>query len=69
MKLYGIKNCDTVRKAIKFLDGQGSHYEFIDFKTTKLSAGKVKNWLTQCPETLVNKRSATYRKIKTAWLS
>ncbi len=68
MKLYGIKNCDTVRKALKYLDEKSVSYEFVDFKTTPLSAEIVNDWLKQCPDTLVNKRSTTFRKVKTLWL-
>ncbi len=69
MKLYGIKNCDTVKKAIKQLDSDNVAYEFVDLKTTKLSVELLTDWLTQCPDKLVNKRSTTYRQIKEEWLS
>ncbi len=69
MKLYGIKNCDTVKKAIKQLDSDNIAYEFIDLKTTELSVELLTDWLKQCPKTLVNKRSTTYRQIKEEWLS
>lgn len=69
MKVYGIKNCDTVRKTLKQLDNQESHYEFVDLKTTPLDLSLIKDWLTQQPQQLVNKRSTTYRTIKTDWLA
>lgn len=69
MKIYGIKNCDTVRKALRQLDTQNSHYEFIDLKTTPLSLSLIKDWLSQQPQQLVNKRSTTYRALKTDWLA
>lgn len=62
MKLYGIKNCDTVKKACRFLDAKGVTYEFVDLKTTPLSDEQLKVWL-QNPA-LINKRSSTYRQIK-----
>ncbi len=68
MKLYGIKNCDTVRKVCKQLDAEGQQYEFIDLKTADLPAEKISMWLEQCPA-LVNKRSTTYRTIKADWLA
>lgn len=69
IKLYGIKQCDSVRKAIKALENQQIEFEFIDLKTTQLSLDLLKNWLVQCPETLINKRSTTYRTIKEPWLA
>lgn len=69
IKLYGIKSCDTVRKAIKQLDAQQTDYQFIDLKTTILSFELLSHWLNQCPDTLINKRSTTYRSIKDNWLA
>lgn len=69
MKIYGIKNCDTVKKALKQLDTQGSQYEFVDLKTSELSADLLRDWLSQQPQTLVNKRSTTYRAVKADWLA
>lgn len=69
MKLYGIKNCDTVKKAIKQLQNQQISYEFVDLKTHDLTEETVRGWLSQCPDTLVNKRSTTYRQVKETWLS
>ncbi|MGY0399973.1 MAG: Spx/MgsR family RNA polymerase-binding regulatory protein [Ostreibacterium sp.] len=68
MQLYGIKNCDTVKKALKQLEAQGTVYDFIDVKTTPLSTEQLTDWLAQCPDELVNKRSTTYRMVKQAWL-
>lgn len=69
IKLYGIKQCDSVKKAIKALENQKIEFEFIDLKTTHLSVDLLKGWLAQCPETLINKRSTTYRTIKEQWLA
>ena len=41
MKLYGIRNCDTVKKARKWLDEHGVDYEFHDFKKDGLSSEKL----------------------------
>lgn len=68
-KLYGIKNCDTVKKAIKQLAEQQTDYEFIDLKTVTLPHELLHDWLSQHPQTLVNKRSTTYRQIKNDWLA
>lgn len=64
MKVYGIKNCDTVKKALKKLDASGVDYEFIDFKKTpptKDLITKAKAFLGELP---VNKRGTTFRKFK-----
>ncbi len=67
--VYGIPNCDSVRKARKQLESEGIAYEFVDVKRTALSAEMLRTWLAQQPDKLVNKRSATYRAIKSEWLS
>src|SRR5690554_7962099 len=64
MKLYGIKNCDTVKKARKWLDENGIAYEFHDFKKDGLSSEKLSQWEQAIGwETLVNKRGTTWRKL------
>ena len=67
MKMYGIPNCDTVRKARKFLDSQNIHYEFHDFKKQGLSEALVNHWLASQPiEKLVNKRSTSWKQLTEA---
>lgn len=62
--LYGIKSCDTVRKARRWLDDNQQAYNFIDLKATALSADTVQQWLAQLPaEQLLNKRSTTWRQL------
>ncbi|WP_323752035.1 ArsC family reductase [Marinobacter sp.] len=64
MKLYGIKNCDTVKKARKWLDENGIAYEFHDFKKDGLTREKLAEWeQTLSWETLINKRGTTWRKL------
>ncbi|RBP26575.1 arsenate reductase [Marinobacter pelagius] len=64
MKLYGIKNCDTVKKARKWLDDQGISYEFHDFKKDGLSSEKLREWEQAIGwETLLNRRGTTWRKL------
>jgi len=66
-KLYGIKNCDTVKKAQKWLATNNHQYEFIDFRQDGLSKDKVESWLQQVDWTLVlNKRSTSYRQLDDA---
>jgi arsenate reductase len=64
MKLYGIKNCDTVKKARKWLDDNGIAYEFHDFKKDGLTSEKLSQWEQAIGwETLINKRGTTWRKL------
>lgn len=62
--LYGIKNCDTVKKARRWLDNHGIEYEFHDFREDGLGAAAVKTWLTELGwEVVVNKRSTTWKQL------
>jgi Spx/MgsR family transcriptional regulator len=63
--LYGIKNCDSVRKAIKFLKTHDIPYRFVDFRETPVDAGTIERWLRDTDiRTLFNTRGTTYRKLK-----
>ncbi len=65
--LYGIKNCDTVKKARKWLDAHRINYEFHDFRVDGLTAEMIQYWFKTVDwESLVNKRSATWRQIDAA---
>lgn len=65
MKIYGIKNCDTVKKTLKFFDKKGIEYEFIDFKTTPPNCTQVHRWVDAVGiKKLFNTRSTTYRTLK-----
>lgn len=60
--LYGIPNCDTVKKARTWLDQAGLSYQFHDFKKAGLDAATVAAWMRQVGwETLVNKKGTTWR--------
>ncbi|MEE4203680.1 MAG: arsenate reductase [Halieaceae bacterium] len=61
--LYGIPNCDTVRKARKWFDAQGIDYDFVDFRETPVSEARIKDWLTQAGAPLLNKRSTTWKQL------
>ena len=62
LKVYGIKNCDTVKKALRFLDAHAIKYDFIDFKVTKPSCDKLQKWVSHVGvKKLFNTRSRTYR--------
>jgi len=65
--LYGIRQCDTCRKAIQWLDQRGIEYRFHDLRTDGLDAHLIEDWLTQLPlSTLVNRRSTTWRALDKA---
>lgn len=64
MKLYGIPNCSTVKKARIWLEAHGIAYEFHDFKKSGIDEASLKSWLTQTPwETLVNRSGMTWRNL------
>jgi len=65
--LYGIRQCDTCRKAIQWLDQRGVEYRFHDLRTDGLDAGMIEDWLTHLPlSTLINRRSTTWRSLDKA---
>ena len=67
MKLYGIPNCNTVKKARTWLDENGIAYEFHDFKKQGLDSEAAENWLAQYPwEKLVNRAGMTWRNLSDA---
>ncbi len=62
--LYGIKNCDTVKKARKWLEANSVPYSFHDFRVDGINKTLVNNFLKQIDiETLINKRGTTWRKL------
>ncbi len=64
MKLYGIKNCDTVKKARRWLETNGIDYQFHDLRTDGLDNALVDQWLQSVPAaTLLNKRSTTWKSL------
>ena len=62
--LYGIKNCDTCRKARKAMDGTGIPYQFHDLREDGLSAALLEHILEKVPVVeALNKRSTTWRNL------
>jgi arsenate reductase len=60
--IYGIPNCDTVKKARTWLSDNGHDFSFHDFKKQGLSRDLVAGWLEQLDwETLVNRKGTTWR--------
>lgn len=65
--LYGIANCDTVKKARTWLETHGIPYTFHDFKKAGLSDELIDHWLKYLDwETLVNRKGTTWRNLDTA---
>jgi len=65
--IYGIKNCDSMKKAIKWLNENGVDYQFHDFKKAGLDEKQLKAWVKQVGwEVLVNRRGTTWRKLPEA---
>ncbi len=65
MKLFGIKNCDTVKKAMRWLDQHQVSYQFHDFRKDGLDQPTIELWLNSVSwEQLLNKRGTTWRKLE-----
>ncbi|MDP1636306.1 MAG: ArsC family reductase [Gallionellaceae bacterium] len=64
MRLYGIPNCDTVKKARVWLDEHGIEYEFFDFKKQGVTEMQLANWLRQIGwQRLLKKTGPTWGKL------
>src|SRR5690606_32064675 len=64
MHVYGIKNCNTEKKALGWLTKEGIDYTFHDFKKEGVSEEKLRTWENQTGrEPLVNKRGTTWRQL------
>jgi arsenate reductase (glutaredoxin) len=60
--IYGIKNCDTMKKARAWLDGRGIAYAFHDYKTAGIARSTLENWAREVGwETLLNRAGRTFR--------
>lgn len=65
--LYGIPNCDPVKKARKWLEARGTDYAFHDYKKAGVPADHLREWVTKEGwEVLLNKRGTTFRKLPDA---
>jgi arsenate reductase len=62
--IYGIKNCDTMKKARAWLDSHGVEYQFHDYKAEGAPKEKLKAWADELGwETLLNRAGTTFRKL------
>ncbi|MGR3810724.1 Spx/MgsR family RNA polymerase-binding regulatory protein [Jiulongibacter sp. NS-SX5] len=63
VKVYGIKNCNTMKKAFTWLDENGVSYDFHDYKKVGIDDAKIEEWMSQTePSKLINNRGMTFRK-------
>ena len=65
--LYGIKNCDTMKKARAWLDGHGVAYVFHDYKLAGIDRARLEGWCRELGwETVLNRAGTTFRKLADA---
>jgi arsenate reductase (glutaredoxin) len=65
--IYGIKNCDTMKKARAWLDAHGVRYTFHDYKVAGVSDERLRGWLAKVGwEVLLNRAGTTFRKLPDA---
>ncbi|MGA6117315.1 ArsC family reductase [Sphingobacterium anhuiense] len=64
LHVYGIKNCNTVKKAINWLEEHQLHYTFHDYKKEGISENKLEEWEKEISwEKLLNKKGTTWKKL------
>jgi len=62
--MYGIKNCDTIKKARQFLKNHNIEFEFIDFRDQPIDVSTLQSFVDKIGwDKLINKRSITYRNL------
>ncbi len=67
LTIYGIKNCDTMKKARAWLDQKGAAYAFHDYKTAGIDRARLEAWVGKVGwETLLNRSGTTFRKLPEA---
>jgi arsenate reductase (glutaredoxin) len=65
--IYGIRNCDTMKKARAWLDGHGVAYAFHDYKVAGIDRARLEGWAAEVGwETLLNRAGTTFRKLPEA---
>ena len=65
--IYGIKNCDTMKKARSWLDDHGIAYDFHDYKASGIDKATLEHWIGQMGwEILLNRAGTTFRKLPDA---
>lgn len=67
MILYGIKNCDTIKKARAWLDARDAAYDFHDYKSAGIDAARLDAWIAEFGwEKVLNRAGTTFRKLPDA---
>ncbi len=67
LTMYGIKNCDTIKKARAWLEGQGLAYDFHDYKAEGADPARLARWVQAVGwEVLLNRAGTTFRKLPEA---
>jgi arsenate reductase (glutaredoxin) len=67
LTIYGISNCDTVKKSLAWLDAAGKRYKFHDFKKQGVPEDALRQWVSALGwEALINKKGTTWRKLDSA---
>jgi len=65
--MYGIKNCDTIKRARAWLDARKVDYDFHDYKTTGIDRAMLEGWIRKAGwEVLLNRAGTTFRKLPDA---
>lgn len=64
MRMYGIRNCDTIRKARAWLDARGVAYDFQDYKLAGIDEARLRGWVAELGwEKVLNRAGTTFRKL------
>ncbi|MBC7388303.1 MAG: ArsC family reductase [Opitutaceae bacterium] len=64
IKIYGIKNCDTMKKAFNWLDSKGVKYSFHDYKKAGIDEETIRKWLTKLNlEQIINVKGTTWKQL------
>jgi arsenate reductase len=67
LTMYGIKNCDTIKKARTWLESHGVDYAFHDYKAAGVDKATLESWTGQVGwETLLNRAGTTFKKLPSA---
>ena len=67
LTIYGIKNCDTMKKARTWLDAKGKDYAFHDYKAEGVTKAKLEAWAKEVGwEVLLNRAGTTFRALPEA---
>lgn len=65
--IYGIPNCDTIKKARRWLDDHGVAYDFHDYKRSGVTGDRLAAWIDRCGvDRVLNRAGTTYRKLPDA---